>query len=66
MILSMAKLTDSARSCNPTDDYPGARFRISYREGALKMSTAHTPAWKLAARIAKKEISPLEVMRDTL
>jgi aspartyl-tRNA(Asn)/glutamyl-tRNA(Gln) amidotransferase subunit A len=30
------------------------------------MSTAYTPAWNLAARIAKKEISPLEVMRDTL
>lgn len=26
----------------------------------------HESAWKLAVRIAKKEISPLEVMRDTL
>jgi Asp-tRNA(Asn)/Glu-tRNA(Gln) amidotransferase A subunit family amidase len=29
-------------------------------------SITHTPAWKLAARMAKKEISPLEVMRETL
>jgi hypothetical protein len=28
-------------------------------------SIAHTPAWRLAARMANKEISPLEVMRET-
>jgi aspartyl-tRNA(Asn)/glutamyl-tRNA(Gln) amidotransferase subunit A len=30
------------------------------------MSICHTPAWNLAARIARKEISPLEVMHQTL
>ncbi len=30
------------------------------------MSLCHKPAWELARRIAGKEISPLEVMRDTL
>jgi aspartyl-tRNA(Asn)/glutamyl-tRNA(Gln) amidotransferase subunit A len=29
-------------------------------------STAHTPAWRLAARMANKELSPLDVMRETL
>ncbi|MGA6927204.1 MAG: amidase family protein, partial [Desulfosarcina sp.] len=30
------------------------------------MEISHMPAWELAARVAKKEISPLELMQATL